>query len=575
MVESVCEVISLIQYMKFWSLILLLVCDASGAEQSVRLEIRIQHRASGQPFVFDKLVHATPPGTPYRITRLAYLLARPQLQRDDGSWVSFDAAYALIEAHCGDGKMVLAEVPAGEYRAIAWTLGVPADVNHSDPAQWPAGHALNPSQNNLHWSWQEGYIFMALQGRYRNRKGKQPGFVYHVANRPQLRTVNLQGRIHLREDTTLLIDFDVPALFKGLDMQRDTASTHSRSADDVARGLADRAAAAFRLIGSSNGAINVADSTPQPVYPPGTTPVRFRLPRGVSVPNLALDNPLTREGIALGHTLFFDARLSQGNRLSCASCHRPAAAFSDPGRRFSPGVAGKTGDRNTMALFNLAWHPNFFWDGRAPSLRQQVLQPIQNELEMNQSLPEVLEKLRGEPYAGRFHQAFGSEGVSIERMALALEQYLLSLQSFDSKFDRAARGEVRLSEQETRGMQLFHMEFDPRRGFRGADCFHCHGGMLFSNHRLFNIGLDASDSSKFKAPSLRNVAITTPYMHDGRFTTLEEVIEHYDHGVQRTDTLDANLAKHPEQGMQLSHADKAALVAFLKALTDPQFVAQE
>ena len=189
-------------------------------------------------------------------------------------------------------------------------------------------------------------------------------------------------------------------------------------------------------------------------------------------------------------------------------------------------------------------------------------------------------------YAALFAAAFGSPEVTPERIGLALENYLLTLTSFDSKFDRAMRGgPVTLTDQERRGFELFFTESDPRRGQFGADCFHCHGGANFSNHGFANNGLDStfsdpgryavtrreSDCGKFSVPSLRNVAVTGPYMHDGRFATLEEVVEHYSSGVRPSATLDPNLAKHPEGGLNLSAADRAALVAFLQSLTDERY----
>jgi cytochrome c peroxidase len=167
-------------------------------------------------------------------------------------------------------------------------------------------------------------------------------------------------------------------------------------------------------------------------------------------------------------------------------------------------------------------------------------------------------------------------------MALALEQFLLTLVSQDSRFDRAARKLTTLTAEEQRGLQLFVTEHDPARGLRGADCFHCHGGNLFTTHQFLNNGLEErsedlgrmevtgseADRGKFKVPSLRNVAMTAPYMHDGRFATLEEVIAHYNGPLHRSPTLDPNLAKHPVAGMGLSAEDQAALVAFLKTLTD-------
>ena len=185
-----------------------------------------------------------------------------------------------------------------------------------------------------------------------------------------------------------------------------------------------------------------------------------------------------------------------------------------------------------------------------------------------------------------FAAAFGSPQITAEKIGLALEQFVLTLTSFDSKFDRAMGGQAKLAADEQRGFELFMTEYEPRTGQFGADCFHCHGGANFSTHGFANNGLDADfkdsgryevtkkagDKGKFAVPSLRNVALTAPYMHDGRFPTLEEVVEHYSRGVKRSTTLDPNLAKHPAGGLNLSAADKAALVAFLKTLTDERYL---
>jgi cytochrome c peroxidase len=171
--------------------------------------------------------------------------------------------------------------------------------------------------------------------------------------------------------------------------------------------------------------------------------------------------------------------------------------------------------------------------------------------------------------------------MTAEKIGLALEQFMLTLLAGDSKFDRAIRGAATFSDDERRGFELFMTEFDPRTGQRGADCFHCHGGPLFSDHQFHNNGLSPtedtgrfratgkdSDRGKFATPSLRNIERTAPYMHDGRFATLEEVVEHYSSGVQRTATLDPNLAKHPKGGIALSADEQKALVAFLRTLSD-------
>ena len=238
-----------------------------------------------------------------------------------------------------------------------------------------------------------------------------------------------------------------------------------------------------------------------------------------------------------------------------------------------------------MPLFNLAWKNSFFWDGSSPSLRELVLHPIQSAIEMHESLPNLFAELETANYGPLFQSAFGSAGITEKRLGIALEQFLLTLTSYDSRFDQAARGETELTEEEKRGFELFMTEYDPRRGLKGADCFHCHGGALFTNHRFHNNGLPderdhglelvtgrATDRNRFITPSLRNIALTAPYMHDGRFQTLEEVVEHYDSGLHHTPTLDPNLAKHPREGLGLDEKDKTALVAFLRTLTDPQFL---
>jgi cytochrome c peroxidase len=236
-----------------------------------------------------------------------------------------------------------------------------------------------------------------------------------------------------------------------------------------------------------------------------------------------------------------------------------------------------------MALVNLAWKREFFWDGRARSLRDQVLMPIQDPTEMAETLESVVGKLSGIPeYPVLFEKAFGTPRIDAERIALALEQFVLTLTHFRSRFDLSIQGKASLSDQERRGLELFMTENEPRMGQRGADCFHCHGGMLFTDHQFHDNGLDLApsdpgrarvtgrnaDRGKFVTPTLRNIAQTAPYMHDGRFQTLEAVVRHYSEGVQASPNLDPNLAKHPAGGLHLSLEDQSALVAFLKTLSD-------
>lgn len=302
-------------------------------------------------------------------------------------------------------------------------------------------------------------------------------------------------------------------------------------------------------------------------------------------PVVRSDNPLTVEGIELGRHLFYDTRLSGNQTQSCASCHNQALAFTDNGRRFSTGITGAVGSKNSMALFNLTWSNRFFWDGRVASLRQQVLMPIEDPIEMHDNLPNVVNKLKNTSlYPDMFGKAFGTDEINAERMAKALEQFILSIVSTDSKFDRYRINPVLnpLTASEQRGFDLFMREFSPPGSNRpkGADCFHCHGTHLFTVNNFTNNGLDAEpatgfqivtnnplDRGKFKTPSLRNVALTAPYMHDGRFATLEEVVEHYNSGLQPSATIDINL-KSTGVGLGLSVQDKADLIAFLRTLTD-------
>lgn len=319
--------------------------------------------------------------------------------------------------------------------------------------------------------------------------------------------------------------------------------------------------------------------------PPGTTRYAINVPAGFPPPPIPLDNVPTNEGVALGKRLFNETRLSGNNSQSCASCHRPGYAFSDEGKALSVGIAGKKGTRNAPALFNLVYHPSYFWDGRTPTLRAQALQPIQNPAEMDQTLPKALANLSADKtYPAQFAKAFGSKGVTSDRIGLALEQYLVTVMSGSSKFDLSQRGLASLTPTEQRGLDVFRTPYSPPQRQFGGDCARCHGGPLFTNFQFINNGLDSvpadlgredvtgrpSDRGKFKVPSLRNLTASGPYMHDGRFSTLLQVVQHYSTGIVESSTLDPGLAHEPG-GVKLSSSDQAALVAFLKTLADPAF----
>lgn len=307
-------------------------------------------------------------------------------------------------------------------------------------------------------------------------------------------------------------------------------------------------------------------------------------------PTLPADNPLTVEKVKLGRMLFYNKNLSSDGKVSCASCHNQQNAFSDI-NRFSIGVDGATGDRQAMAIFNMAWHDNeFFWDGRAHLLRDQSLGPIENPLEMNETLENVIKKLyKDQEMKNQFIRAFGSNEITAEKMSLAMENFMMSIISDDSKYDRYLAGSVQLTESEERGRVLFFGEYNqffPE--ISGADCAHCHAGNNFENDLYMNNGLDEdayfvdygrelvtnlpSDRAKFKVTSLRNVAVTFPYMHDGRFRTLEEVVDHYNTGVHNSSTVDPALLGTTATGLMLDAQEKKDLVNFLKTLTDYTFL---
>lgn len=306
-------------------------------------------------------------------------------------------------------------------------------------------------------------------------------------------------------------------------------------------------------------------------------------------PEIPTDYPLTVQRVALGRTLFHDGQLSRTGTQSCSSCHSQAAGFSD-NRKYSIGVRGLPGTRQGMPLINLAWHSRgLFWDGRSPSLRDQALHPIVDTLEMDETLGNVVKKLQASNlYREQFIRAFGNDSITPERIGIALEQFMLTLVSADSKYDRAVQGRVQLSESEERGRQLFFREFDPTGATKGAECFHCHAAPFFTNDRFMNNGLDddaafvdfgrervtgkASDRARFKVPTLRNIARTAPYMHDGRFVTLEEVVHFYNTGVRASSTVDPLMQFNLKPGLKLSVQDEQDLVAFLKTLTDENFL---
>lgn len=315
------------------------------------------------------------------------------------------------------------------------------------------------------------------------------------------------------------------------------------------------------------------DPTPYPIAYPGWVNIY------ASVMPVPAANPTTREGVQLGRKLFYDKRLSDDLTMSCASCHKIENAFSDP-RKFSAGTNGALGHLNAMAIINLAWANHFFWDGRRNTLEEQAHDPVTNMIEMRNTWPTVVTRLQADAnYPALFFKAFGTTRIDSNLVAKAIAQFERTLVSFNSRFDKYyfENDTTALNNQEKRGLDLF---------FGRADCDHCHGSALLAENAFRNNGLDdvftdigygkvtgkSTDNGKFKVTSLRNIAQTAPYMHDSRFATLEEVINHYDHGIKpNSPNLESNI-DGIKFGINLTVQEKADLLAFLKTFTDSSFI---
>jgi cytochrome c peroxidase len=315
-------------------------------------------------------------------------------------------------------------------------------------------------------------------------------------------------------------------------------------------------------------------------------PAHFKTPAALRLDNVPRDNPVTDAGATLGRVLFYDTRLSANNNTACASCHHQKHAFTDP-NRFSKGHEGKLTDRHAPNLIDLRYYQRgrFFWDERATSLEDQVLKPIQSKLELGHELPKLMEVLaQDDQYPKLFKKAFGSTTITPERTARALAQFLRSMVSYRSKYDeglakaRVARVDfANYTAEENRGKSVFldrcaschlpggqsaHFVLDrPRNNGLDLDVRKSDGG-------IGDLTLNAAQMGVFKSPSLRNVELTAPYMHDGRFKTLEEVVEHYSAGIKQHPNLDRRL----RLPMNLDKRQKASLVAFLKSLSDEAFI---
>jgi cytochrome c peroxidase len=337
------------------------------------------------------------------------------------------------------------------------------------------------------------------------------------------------------------------------------------------------------------GMIDSGDNEPiDAVYAPESYTLEY--PDHFPRPNIPEDNPFTVQGIELGRHLFYDPILSSDSTQSCFSCHGASMGFAD-GLAVSTGVLGIEGTRSSMPLINLAFNEKgFFWDGRSATLEEQALLPIEDHIELNESWDNVITKLKNhERYPAMFREAFGIDTkgeITKELAAKALAQFERTLVSGTSRFDKIVwNSEGWPTDSEQRGKELFSVEFAVGTQAHPG-CSHCHGSQLFTENGFFNNGItevedlndfpdrglggvtgNVFDNGKFRAPTLRNIVLTAPYMHDGRFKTLEEVLEHYASGGHYAENTDPNIQPFP-----LSEQNKEDLISFLNMLTDTAFI---
>ncbi|MBK7887058.1 MAG: c-type cytochrome [Bacteroidetes bacterium] len=303
--------------------------------------------------------------------------------------------------------------------------------------------------------------------------------------------------------------------------------------------------------------------------------VTFYIPDGFPAPVYNFqNNPITPSGFALGRKLFYDPILSRDSSISCGSCHQQFVAFAHADHTLSHGIDGLLGTRNSPALFNIAWYPSFMWDGGVNHLEVQPLAPIANPVEMDESIANVIVKLqRSLTYQAMYQSAFGTDSVTTQLTMRALAQFMGSMISANSKYDKYREGKGALTSPELNGLQLFR-----------THCESCHSEPLLTDMQFRNNGLDNTfdsdpgrakitnlpqDSGLFKVPSLRNIALTYPYMHDGRFQNLGQVLDHYMTGIKQSATLDPLLSTG---GIPLNPQDKSDIISFLETLTDQKFI---
>lgn len=348
----------------------------------------------------------------------------------------------------------------------------------------------------------------------------------------------------------------------------------------------------LRLLAISFGIILLVYSCKKEAIVFQPTPYALEIPSHFPQMPIPIDNPMTVEGVALGRKLFHDKQLSGDNTMACATCHMPTSSFAEP-TRYSTGITGAVGNRNAMALINLGWQQSFFWDGRAMTLEELVLQPVPNPIEMHLEWDEAEARLNESvAYKRLFLKAFGTSEITKELVAKAIAQFLRTMISGKSKFDIIYKYENNIPFQA--GEQAIFQTvtaselagYDLFKSLNGADCFHCHNGPLMQVQKFSNNGLDATfadigrgaitgnpaDNGRFKVPTLRNIELSAPYMHDGRFATLDDVINHYSTGIINSPSIDPLIEFANQGGVQLNSSERNLLKQFLLTLTDHTFI---
>ncbi|MCK6554726.1 hypothetical protein L6Q96_09130 [Candidatus Binatia bacterium] len=495
-------------------------------------------------------------GNRYGVMRLQYFVSDFVLEREGMDPVRLDDIHYVDLAEPATLQYTPSTpIPPGSYTGVSFVFGIPRAKNVSNAF-------VRPPESLMEWPdmMGGGYHYMKLEGRFVDRQQQIANYKLH--------TGMLMG-----------MDYSVPVALPDLAIDVDDDEVEVEIAMDIAEWLQDPNVYDFNdympgMMGNAPaqrtaqqngwnvfalGYVGPPEQRPPAVVP---EPYVIELPANVPIPMIVpADNPTTVEGVALGRRLYYDSRLDGIGNRACATCHLQQTAF--------------TSNRTTgiLAHINLAFADAFLWDGKVQGTLEEVMR-----FEVEEFFEADMSRVAADPvYLDMFTRAFGPGPITTRKAAYALAQFQRTLVSFDSKLDRYLRGEESLTDAERRGAMLFYSET--------GDCFHCHGTTLFTDNRFHNTGLDtepprkgladitgdAADNGKFKTPTLRNIALTAPYMHDDRYATLAEVIDFYSEGLQYSATVDPLMKNVAQGGVRLTTEEKADLLAFLLTLTDLSF----